>query len=61
MTVQNFNAGDVLDLTALHVNFDWLMAHASDVNGDVLLDLGEQHITLVGTSVDALTADSFMV
>lgn len=61
MTVQNFDAGDVLDLRALHVNFDWLMAHASDVNGDVLLDLGDQHITLVGTSMDGLTADSFMV
>ena len=46
---------------ALDVNFDWLMAHASDVNGDVLLNLGGQHITLQGTSTSALTAGEFLV
>ena len=61
LVVQNFNAGDVLDLKALDVNFDWLMAHASDVNGDVLLDFGGQHITLKGMSTEGLTADSFLV
>ena len=61
LVVQNFNAGDVLDLTAFDVNFDWLMAHASNVNGDVVLDLGEQHVTFKGTSTEALTADHFLV
>ncbi|HXD23102.1 MAG TPA: calcium-binding protein, partial [Gemmatimonadaceae bacterium] len=61
LVVQNFNAGDALDLTALDVNFDWLMAHASDVNGDVLLDLGAQQITLRGMSTDALTTGQFLV
>ncbi len=61
LVVQNFNAGDVLDLSGLDVNFDWLMAHASDVNGDVVLDLGAQHITLRGMSTDALTTDQFLV
>jgi Ca2+-binding RTX toxin-like protein len=61
LVVQNFNAGDVLDLTAFDVNFDWLMAHASNVNGDVLLDLGEQHVTLKGLTTDALTQDHFLV
>jgi Ca2+-binding RTX toxin-like protein len=61
LVVQNFDAGDALDLTALDVNFDWLMAHASDVNGDVLLDLGAQQITLRGMSTEALTTDQFLV
>jgi Ca2+-binding RTX toxin-like protein len=61
LVVQNFNAGDVLDLSGLDVNFDWLMAHASDVNGDVVLDLGAQHITLRGMTTEALTTDQFLV
>ena len=49
-----------LDLTALDVNFDWLMAHASDVNGDVL-DLGAQHITLNGVSSSMLHENDFIL
>ena len=36
------------------LSFEWLMAHASDVNGDTVLDLGDQQITLRGVSSSQL-------
>ncbi len=42
------------------VNFDWLMAHASEVNGDVVFDMGDQDITLRGVSLSALHTDDFL-
>jgi hypothetical protein len=59
--VQNFDAGDVLDLRGLDLDFDALMANASDVNGDVVLNLGAQQITLRGLGTSSLTADHFLV
>jgi hypothetical protein len=39
-----------LTLSGRGLSFDWLMAHASDVNGDTILGLGDQQITLRGVS-----------
>ena len=59
--IQGFTAGDVLDLTAFDVDFDSLMANASDVDGNVVLDFGTQHITLRGLSTSALGQQDFLV
>jgi Ca2+-binding RTX toxin-like protein len=59
--IQGFTAGDVLDLTAFDLDFDTLMANASDVDGNVVFDLGTQHITLRGLSTSALGQQDFLV
>jgi Ca2+-binding RTX toxin-like protein len=63
--IQGFTAGaglgDTLDLAGRGFSFDWLMAHASDINGDTVLDLGDQHITLGGVNTSALSQDDFML
>ncbi|HEY5755037.1 MAG TPA: calcium-binding protein, partial [Steroidobacter sp.] len=64
IVIQGFTAGagteDRIDLRDFGVNFDWLMAHASDVNGDVVFDMGDQDITLRGVSLSALHTDDFL-
>jgi Ca2+-binding RTX toxin-like protein len=63
--IQGFTAGaglgDSVDLSGRGFTFDWLMAHASDINGETVLDLGGQHITLGGVSTSALNQDDFML
>jgi Ca2+-binding RTX toxin-like protein len=63
--IQGFSAGaglgDRLDLRAHDVSFDWLMAHAREVNGDTILDIGDQHITLRGVSMSSLHEDDILV
>jgi Ca2+-binding RTX toxin-like protein len=63
--IQGFVAGanteDRLDLSGRAFSFEWLMAHASDVGGDVVLDLGGQQITLRDLSVAQLHADDFLL
>lgn len=63
--IDGFAAGagseDRIDLSALGVDFEWLMAHASDVDGSVLLDLGDQQITLRGVTTSMLHQDDFLV
>ncbi len=63
--IQGFAAGagseDRIDLSALDVSFDWLMAHAQQVDGDVVLDLGSEQITLRGVSLSAMHLDDFLV
>ena len=63
--IDGFVAGagseDRIELRGLGVDFEWLMAHANDVDGNVLLDLGGHHITLRGVSTSMLHHDDFLV
>ncbi|HKZ73001.1 MAG TPA: hypothetical protein VJ011_02990, partial [Steroidobacteraceae bacterium] len=63
--IQGFVAGagteDSIDLSGRGFSFEWLMAHATDVDGDVVLDLGEQQITLRGVSTSTLHQDDFLI
>ena len=63
--IQGFAAGlgseDRIDLSAHDISFDWLMAHAGETNGDTILDLGDQQITLRGVSLSALHHDDFLM
>jgi len=64
--IQGFAAGagseDRIDLTSFGdtMDFDWLLAHAQDVNGNLILDLGTEQMTLANVSVAALHADDFL-
>ena len=53
-------AEGALDTITIHGGAG-LMAHASEVNGDTVFDLGGQHITLGGVSASALSQDDFML
>jgi Ca2+-binding RTX toxin-like protein len=63
--IQDFVAGaatdDRLDLSGRGFSFDWLMAHATDVNGSTVLDLGDQQITLRGVNSAQLHLDDFLL
>jgi Ca2+-binding RTX toxin-like protein len=63
--IQGFVAGadtdDQIDLTGRGFSFDWLMAHASQVDGDTILDLGDQQITLIGVQASTLHQDDFLL
>jgi Ca2+-binding RTX toxin-like protein len=63
--IQGFVAGaatdDQIDLSDRGYSFEWLMAHATEVNGDTILDLGEQQITLRGVNASALHQDDFIL
>ncbi len=63
--INGFLAGagseDRVDVSHLGVDFEWLMAHASDVDGNVVLDLGDQQLTLRGVSTSALHQDDFLI
>ncbi|MCI0347498.1 MAG: calcium-binding protein, partial [Chloroflexi bacterium] len=67
-TIQDFVAGagteDRIDLRGIAgaTDFDAVMAHAQDVDGNVVLDLGSgAEMTLMGVSVAALHADDFLL
>jgi Ca2+-binding RTX toxin-like protein len=63
--IQGFVAGantdDQVDLSGRGFSYEWLMAHASDVGGDVVLDLGGQLITLRDLSISQLHSDDFLL
>ena len=63
LEVANFLAGegteDRIDLSGLGVDFEWLMAHASETDGNTVLDLGDHQITLRGVSASSLHRDDF--
>ena len=65
IVIQGFAAGaglgDTLDLEGRGLTFDWLMAHTTDLNGNAVLDLGEQHITFDGLSSSSLSQDDFVL
>jgi Ca2+-binding RTX toxin-like protein len=63
--LQGFVAGaatdDQIDLTNRGLSFEWLMAHATEMDGSTVLDLGDQHITLSGVTMNSLHQDDFLV
>jgi Ca2+-binding RTX toxin-like protein len=65
--VEGFMAGagseDKIDLRSLSgLTFEWLLAHATTVDGNAVLDLGNgEHITLRGVAVGALHGDDFLM
>jgi Ca2+-binding RTX toxin-like protein len=67
VVIQGFAAGagsqDVIDLRGLAgaQDFASLMAHASDVDGNAVLDLGGEHVTLENVSVASLHSDDFLL
>jgi hypothetical protein len=43
-------------------DFDWVLAHAKDVEGSVVIDLGNgDEITLANMAVASLHADDFLL
>jgi Ca2+-binding RTX toxin-like protein len=64
VVVNAFHAGagsdDRIDVSGRSVDFDWLMAHATESDGNVVLDLGEQNVTLRGVSLSQLHHDDFV-
>jgi len=67
VVIQGFAAGagseDVIDLRGIAgaQDFASLMAHASDVDGNAVLDLGGEHVTLENVSVASLHSDDFLL
>jgi Ca2+-binding RTX toxin-like protein len=69
LTVQGFDAGagteDKIDLRAFEGardGFDWVLQHATESNGNVILDFGTgQDLTLANVSLASLHADDFLV
>ncbi len=63
--IQDFVAGagtdDKIDLSSRGISFEWLMAHASEVDGNTVLDLGTQKISLSGVSLGSLHHDDFLI
>jgi Ca2+-binding RTX toxin-like protein len=68
VVIQGFVAGagteDRIDLRGIAgaTGFDWVLAHAQDVDGNVVLDLGDgSEVTMTDVSVAALHADDFLL
>lgn len=60
--IQGFTSSqDVLDLRAFNTQFDALMANATEEDGDVILNLGDQQITLRGVSMSSLQQEAFLL
>jgi Ca2+-binding RTX toxin-like protein len=64
--IQSFVAGagseDRIDLRKLagSISFDWVMAHAQQVEDDVVLELGTTELKVAGVKLEALHADDFI-
>lgn len=64
VVIQGFQAGaDRIDLRALagNIDFRWVMNHAQEIDGSVVLDLGAEHMTLADVSLASLHADDFLL
>ena len=68
IVIQGFVAGagteDQIDLRGIAgvTGFDWVVEHAQDVDGNVVLDLGDGgETTLTDVSVAALHGDDFLM
>jgi Ca2+-binding RTX toxin-like protein len=63
--IQGFVAGagteDSIDLSGKGFAYDWLIARSTDVDGNVVIDLGDQQITLTGVSTSQLHQDDFLL
>ena len=55
------NTEDRIDLSGRGLSFEWLMAHASDVDGNAVIDLGDHQLTLNGVSTATLHNEDFIV
>jgi Ca2+-binding RTX toxin-like protein len=64
--IQGFVAGagseDRIDLRKLagSISFDWVMAHAQQIEDDVVLDFGTTGLKVAGVQLEALHADDFI-
>ena len=67
VVIQGFAAGagsqDVIDLRGIAGanDFAWVLAHASDVDGNAVLDLGDEHMTIQNVAVASLHSDDFLL
>jgi Ca2+-binding RTX toxin-like protein len=65
LEITDFVAGqgseDRIDLSAFDLDFDWLVANTSDVDGSAIIDLGGRHLTLQGVSSSSLHQDDFLL
>ena len=68
VVIQGFVAGaateDRIDLRGVAgaTDFDWVMAHAQDVGGNAVIDLGNgAHMTLTDVTTAALSSDDFLL
>jgi Ca2+-binding RTX toxin-like protein len=55
------NTEDRIDVSGRGLSFEWLMAHASDVDGNAVIDLGDHQLTLNGVSTSMLHNEDFIV
>ncbi|MEM1103368.1 MAG: Ig-like domain-containing protein [Pseudomonadota bacterium] len=61
--IQDFSAGDMLDLSGLGADFDTVgevLAAGAQVGGNVVFTFGADQLTLVGTDLNDLGADDLM-
>jgi Ca2+-binding RTX toxin-like protein len=65
ITIQDFQAGvDRLDLRSVagEADFDWVMAHAQELDGNVVFDFGAgEQTTLLGVATADLQAQDFLL
>jgi Ca2+-binding RTX toxin-like protein len=61
LDIRGFADGDRLDLLAFDTTFDALLAGSIELNGDTILDLGEDQVTLRGVSISSLTQADILV
>jgi Ca2+-binding RTX toxin-like protein len=68
IVIQGFQSGagsqDTIDLRGISgaQDFAWVMAHASDVDDNAVLDLGDgAHVTIDNVSVASLHSDDFLL
>jgi Ca2+-binding RTX toxin-like protein len=65
ISIQDFQAGvDKLDFSGVAgaASFEWVMAHAQEVGGNVVFDFGAgEQMTLQGVSAASLSADDFLL
>ncbi|HET9448792.1 MAG TPA: calcium-binding protein, partial [Steroidobacteraceae bacterium] len=65
IVVESFAAGanseDRIDLSGRGLSFDWLMAHATESDGNTVLDLGDHQLTLNGVRSSQLHEHDFIL
>jgi hypothetical protein len=73
LVVQNFQAGagsqDRIDLSQWSSlaalsdasAFDWVLDHSRDIDGNAVLDFGDETLTLLNVSTASLHLDDFLV
>ena len=63
--IEDFTAGagseDRIDLRGLGLSFDWIIDHATDLEGTTLLDLGDSQLALADVALTSLHQDDFLL